>query len=157
MLIAGYKDLKTRTIPNIITLPFILIGLIVNLFIGEYRLTLLGFLVSFGLGFLLFLTGGMGGGDAKLMAGLGAWLGTLAFFNILFIASVIGVIIYMIWAIKNKIFKEKSIEIFSKLYLLKSTGSNLIKYESKNNTVAFGTCLALATLIYFIAGGVYYF
>ncbi len=47
--------------------------------------SLLGFLTGFGLTFVMFALGAIGGGDVKLLAGIGAWIGpgpTLAVFAI---------------------------------------------------------------------------
>jgi prepilin peptidase CpaA len=71
-------DLKTRRIPNYLTLGGILGGLGFQL--GYHGLPgLLNGLAGLGLGFILllgpYLLGGMGAGDVKASAALGAWLG----------------------------------------------------------------------------------
>lgn len=78
--IAIYTDLKSRRIPNEITVTSLVIALIVQTVIGGTAglLTALGgFAVGFGILFLLWLTGGGGGGDVKLMGAAGAWVGPL--------------------------------------------------------------------------------
>jgi len=158
MLMAGYTDLKERRIPNIITLPFLLIGLLFNLIAGQYKTTLIGFSIALVLGVIMWLLGGMGGGDVKLMAGIGAWLGVMAYFNILFMASIIGVIWAGIDALKASKLNERILEIIVKYKVHGPLRINNIvrKQEGKGITIAFGTCLCIATLIYFITGGVYY-
>ena len=151
--------MKERKITNKITIPFLIAGLIVNLIIGNYILTLTGFAVAFVSGLIMWLLGGMGGGDVKLMAGIGAWLGTMAFFNILFMGSVIGAIWACINAIKEKRLQAKVAEIAVKMNLIKVLGVKEIvsqKEAAEANCIAFGTCLSIATIIYFITGGVYY-
>ncbi|HEV8437771.1 MAG TPA: prepilin peptidase [Methylomirabilota bacterium] len=72
-------DLSHQIIPDVITLPGILIGIAANL--ATDRVTwlesLLGVIVGGGLFFVIILAsrGGMGGGDMKLGAMLGAFLG----------------------------------------------------------------------------------
>ena len=71
-------DLKTRRIPNYLTLVGALGGLGFQL--GYHGLPgLLDGLAGLGLGFILllgpYLLGGMGAGDVKASAALGAWLG----------------------------------------------------------------------------------
>jgi prepilin peptidase CpaA len=78
VLAAAWYDASYRRIPNWLTLPSILVGWVLALLLGgpvALKWSAVGF--GFGLGvFLLpWLFGGMGGGDVKLMAGLGAILG----------------------------------------------------------------------------------
>ncbi|MGA9756663.1 MAG: prepilin peptidase [Desulfobaccales bacterium] len=100
LVMAGW-DLKTRCIPNYLTLGGALAGLGVQL--GYHGLPgLLDGLAGLGLGLALFIgpyvLGGMGAGDVKASAALGAWLGlrpALAFFIYIGISG--GVIILVLW------------------------------------------------------------
>lgn len=99
--IASWIDLRTLTIPKRLTLGALALGVLFNLVRGaligfqgsEHGVWLLGprgvllsmtdgllfsgagFLVGFGLFFLMWFLGTCGGGDVKLFAALGAWLG----------------------------------------------------------------------------------
>lgn len=68
-------DLRSRRIPNLLTIPGILFGLLLHLFIGGWRgfgLSAAAALIA-GVVFLIFwLAGGMGAGDVKLIAAVGA-------------------------------------------------------------------------------------
>ena len=58
-----------------------------------------------GLLFLLpFLLGGAGGGDLKLLAALGAWLGTRGIINLFLYSAIIGALISLALMIKNNSF-----------------------------------------------------
>jgi leader peptidase (prepilin peptidase)/N-methyltransferase len=87
-------DLEHQLIPNVITLPGILVGLAANLATG--RMSWVEPVVGIALGGGLFLViilasgGGMGGGDLKLGGMLGAFLGWKALVFALFIAVVLG-------------------------------------------------------------------
>src|SRR4051812_43040520 len=75
---AAVGDIRTRRIPNTLTFAMALSGILQSFFaIHTVAPThsLLGFLTGFGLSFMLFLLGAVGGGDVKLLAGVGAWLG----------------------------------------------------------------------------------
>jgi len=93
-------DLKTRRIPNYLTFGGALGGLGFQL--GFHGLPgLLDGLAGFGLGFILllgpYLMGGMGAGDVKASAALGAWLGLgRAFFLFVYMGLAGGVIILVV-------------------------------------------------------------
>jgi prepilin peptidase CpaA len=77
-LAAAFTDLRTRRIPNWLTVSAFALGLVYQFaFHGLAGLGngLAGFAIGFGLLFVLWMVGGGGGGDVKLMGGLGVWLG----------------------------------------------------------------------------------
>ena len=74
----AWGDVKTRRIPNYLTLGTALAGLTFNLVVHGWDGLVNGFLGMFlGFGFLIipYVWGGMGAGDVKALAALGAWLG----------------------------------------------------------------------------------
>jgi len=76
--LAAFRDLRERRIPNVITVPAALFGLLFHTLapLGEgWWFSLAGFAVGVGLLVLPYLLGGGGMGDIKLLAALGAWLG----------------------------------------------------------------------------------
>ncbi len=95
-------DLDTQLLPDNLTLPLLWLGLIVNLFAVFARLpdavigAVAGYLVLWSVYWLFkLLTGreGMGYGDFKLLAALGAWFGWQALPMILLISSVVGAVV----------------------------------------------------------------
>jgi leader peptidase (prepilin peptidase) / N-methyltransferase len=72
-------DLDHQIIPDVITLPGIVVGVLANLAMGRvpWLESLLGIVIGGGIFFVIILAsrGGMGGGDMKLGAMLGAFLG----------------------------------------------------------------------------------
>jgi prepilin peptidase CpaA len=97
-LIAAVTDVWKFKVHNALTLPLLLSGLIYHGVVeGASGLagSVLGALFGFGALIGLYLLGGMGGGDVKLMAALGAWLGMpLTFF--VFVASVVAAGVYAV-------------------------------------------------------------
>jgi len=104
----AYIDLRTFRLPDLITLPLILSGLLFNglsqqglvpfqdsalgAISGYASLCLLNLLYQ-----LIKKQDGIGMGDAKLLAALGAWLGWFALPGILLMASLTGLIGGFIW------------------------------------------------------------
>jgi Flp pilus assembly protein protease CpaA len=81
-LVSSYFDMKTGEIPDKFTVGLVAVALAMraafSLFLGDFNYLIDGALagaVFFGFGALLFYTGAWGGGDAKLVAGIGAALG----------------------------------------------------------------------------------
>jgi leader peptidase (prepilin peptidase)/N-methyltransferase len=87
-------DLRHQIIPDLITLPGIVTGVVVNL--ASQRVpwleSILGIAVGGGLFFVIIVAsrGGMGGGDMKLGAMLGAFLGWKVVLFSVFVAVLLG-------------------------------------------------------------------
>ena len=90
-LTATVTDLRLFKIPNVLTLPLLLTGLLYHWMVAGVdglSNSVLGGLFGFGILFIFYLLGGIGGGDVKLMAGVGAWLGMPFVVLVLVVASV---------------------------------------------------------------------
>lgn len=87
------SDVKTRRIPNYLTLGGALAGLVFQaLSYGWWGLQegLLGLILGFGLLIIPYLLGGMGAGDVKALAALGAWLGPAKTFQLFLYMAIAG-------------------------------------------------------------------
>jgi len=77
-VVACVVDVRTRRIPNVLTFGAALGGVLIQVLVGGFQGALTaasGWLVGTLLFLPFFLLRGMGGGDVKLLAGIGAWLG----------------------------------------------------------------------------------
>jgi prepilin peptidase CpaA len=101
---AALIDLRDRRIPNWLTVSLALAGLAQS-FTWAHTVTpgaaALGFATGFGITFILFGLGALGGGDVKLLAGLGAWLGPKPTLLVFGAAAVIGMVIVLAQAARR--------------------------------------------------------
>lgn len=90
--IAGWMDLRNRRIPNLLTVPFALSGIAFHAISNGVQGatgSLIGGVVGLSLLLLPFFANGIGGGDVKLMAGVGAWLGGTATVAVFLFAGIL--------------------------------------------------------------------
>lgn len=102
LLGASVFDLRTREIPN--TFPLLLLGWAVAARVAGFQEAdwwglLGGLAIGLAVGAALFAVGGMGGGDAKLLGGLGAVLGPRAFLVVMVYIAVLGGVLALAVAI----------------------------------------------------------
>ena len=96
---AAIGDLRHRRIPNSLTLAIAATGLMQTLTscptISPWQ-SITGLLVGLGLTIALFALGALGGGDVKLLAAAGTWVGPLLIFQVFLAAAVLGMLIVLI-------------------------------------------------------------
>jgi prepilin peptidase CpaA len=98
LAMATALDIHGRRIPNWLTLGLAAGGLAVSfgpLGTVDPLWSLLGLVTGFTLLFFLFALGAVGGGDVKLLAAVGAWVGPLWVCAIFCAAAVMGMIIVL--------------------------------------------------------------
>ncbi|MBI3019544.1 MAG: prepilin peptidase [Deltaproteobacteria bacterium] len=115
LIVITVIDIHHRIIPDVISLGGILLGFLLSLHFLEidYLESLIGILA--GGGFLLFLAWiyfkftrreGMGGGDIKLAAMIGAFLGYKSILLVLFLSSILG----SFWGLFMVLLKKESLQ-----------------------------------------------
>jgi leader peptidase (prepilin peptidase)/N-methyltransferase len=116
LVVITFVDLDYQIIPNIISLPGIVLGFLASFFLPEisYTDSLMGILVGGGLFYsiayiFMVIRGieGMGMGDMKLLAMLGAFLGLKGVVFIIFISSVLGTITGIMVMVHTRSFSFK--------------------------------------------------
>jgi len=156
LLIASYTDLKTREVPDWVNFGLIGTGFGVNLLfsiiffkINFIIASVVGFAVFFALAWIMFYTGQWGGGDSKILMGLGAVIGIDIFSNNFFLvhflinALLVGALYGILWSIFY-IFKNK--KKFSRNFK-KSINSKKTKLAKKFLLVLFIILVLLAILV----------
>jgi prepilin peptidase CpaA len=105
LVLAAGIDLRTRRIPNWLSVPFLLSGLMVPA-IGSGWTGLRTSFAGFGLALLLFglpcFLRAMGMGDLKLAAGVGAWIGPSQFWLAFIATAIVGVVPAVIYAVRRR-------------------------------------------------------
>ncbi len=103
-LIAAMTDVWKFKVYNALTLPVMLAGPVYHGVVGGWTAlanSALGLLFGFAILLLFYAMGGMGAGDVKLMAAIGAWLGMPLTFYV-FLASALAAGVYavmlLVWA-----------------------------------------------------------
>jgi len=156
VLSAAINDYRTRLIPNAITFAAMLAGLAMHgLHSGWNGLffSLSGLAAGGGLLLVFYLLGGMGAGDVKLLAGVGALLGAEKIFAV-FVLTVIagGVMAAGQIAIEHSL---KNIFTRIKNFAVVWSANNYFSVDdrinvSSKNTLPYGVAIAIGTLTAFI-------
>lgn len=111
LVACGVIDIREQRLPDVLTLPLIVLGLAFSarLAVNDLLLSALGAAIGYGLisGLrLLWLKTrhieAIGLGDAKLLAALGAWLGAAALPIVLLVASGSGILIVVFMRLAGK-------------------------------------------------------
>jgi prepilin peptidase CpaA len=99
--VATITDLRSRRIPNWLVLPFLPLGIVVSGWLHGWH-GVEQSLEGAGLGVLIFgilyLKFGMGAGDVKLCAAIGAWIGPSQFLISVVFTALAGGLVILIWA-----------------------------------------------------------
>ena len=109
LVVAAYIDGKQLRVPNWLTYPLVLSGLVFNTWVNGFSGlgdALLGTAVGLLCLLPLYAVGGMGAGDVKLMAGLGAWLGAVVTFYAFCVSTVVGAVMAVAMVLYKRKFKH---------------------------------------------------
>lgn len=101
---AATTDLAKRRVPNALTGLSIVVGLVAHAVFPSGQgvgAALLGFAVGLAVFFPFFALGGLGGGDVKLMAALGTWIGWSAIVWTALYGAVAGGVLALIVALAH--------------------------------------------------------
>jgi prepilin peptidase CpaA len=105
LLLAAVIDLRQRRIPNWLTFGLIAAGFARALVItGPSGIppALSGLAAAAAVPFILFVMGALGGGDVKLLAGIGTWLGATQALAVFAGTCVIGLVLILFQAVSQR-------------------------------------------------------
>ena len=149
--VSAVTDIKESRVPNSVTYPAIAVGLGLNALLGGldgFFNGLAGFGLGFVMMFLLFLWGGFGGGDVKLMAAVGALKGFPFVVVAAFYAAIVGGIYSLIVIIWQGRFRRTLFNIGHQLFaFIRPSSAFAVPLDKKESTaIPFGFCICLGTL-----------
>jgi prepilin peptidase CpaA len=158
LIFAAYIDGKQLKVPNWITFPMVLTGLayhtLANGWTGCYA-SLLGI----GCGLLcllpLYSIGGMGAGDVKLMAGIGAWLGAVTTWNSFLATVVVGAImavVMVVWSGRIQHHVTQFFHIAFEIFTIRDPNKLFAIAKERKPTMfllPYGIPICIGSIIYF--------
>lgn len=149
MIYAALSDLRSYTLPNFISI--ILVAAVAVIFaIIQPPLEMIGWHIGvaaivFVIGFIMFMTGILGGGDVKVIAALALWFGPgnfIAFFSLMAILGgllAVALILFRRISLSDKYLKNKMIN----------------GLHDKNEGIPYGVAIAIAALYEFPKTAIY--
>jgi prepilin peptidase CpaA len=151
--VATFTDVHSRRIPNWLVLPFLLMGITVSAWLHGWH-GVLQSVEGAGLGLLiygiLFWMGGMGAGDVKLCAAIGAWIGPFQLFIALVMTGLVGGVMALAWALcggfLKELFEHTSDVVFSAKKRSEAVLSNPLRRK-----MPYAPAIAIGTLFSFLA------
>ena len=167
LAVATFTDLRDRRIPNWLVLPFLLVGIVLSPWRPDWGGSGHSFgwhglgqsFAGMGLGLLvfgfLFWLGGMGGGDVKLCAALGAWIGPVQMFWALFFTSLAGGLMVLCWITYRMVIRKLLLKAGDLVFGRKQNGMSdepeTSLAELLKRKMPYEPAIAMGTLVSFFA------
>jgi prepilin peptidase CpaA len=154
LALACISDLRTRRIPNVLTLSAVATAILFHLLTGGWSAagwSVAGCVVGAVLFFPMFALRGMGGGDVKLLAAVGAWLGPWQVVTAALATSIAGGIIAVAVALGYGYFKTAYRNLWMLLTTWRVTGirpvDELTLESARGPRLAYAVPIAIGTLL----------
>jgi prepilin peptidase CpaA len=158
LVVATVTDLRSRRIPNWLVLPFLLAGIVVSAVSHGWHgvsqslmgLALGGLLFGF-----LYWMGGMGMGDVKLLAAIGAWIGPGQLLTALVLTGIVGGVMALFWAIGGGFVGELLSGTGELLFSIRKHGlrphPDLVLNNPLTRKMPYAPAIAIGTLVSFFS------
>jgi prepilin peptidase CpaA len=156
---AACWDASTNRIPNSITVTGLAAAFILRAPLGVESLLqgVGGFALALGVSVVLYALRAIGGGDVKLLAGVGAFLGSAEVMGAMGLIAVLGAgyaLLSLTWRGLLPLLVFNTLDLVKSLLTLGRAGS-MRKLESANAlSIAYGIPIALGTLLWWFGEGV---
>ncbi len=162
LVVAALIDGWQLKVPNWITFPMVLSGIVYNAIEFGWEglgASLLGMVVGLALLLPAYAIGGMGAGDVKLLAGVGAWVGATTTFYSFCVSAVIGGVIALAMVLVGRSWRKHKnqflVIVNEMLTVGKPTELASIAAQRKSSMLLlpYGIPIAIGTIAYFIWAG----
>jgi len=153
-MVAGWTDLRSRGIPNWLTVPGLAVGIAANTILGGWsglKTSLLGVAVGLGLLLPFVLLRSLGAGDWKLAGALGAFTGPSLLVDLLlasvFVAGLMAVALVIYKGRVRQTLRNIG-HILISLVTFRLPGSRVSLDNPDSLKVPYGVALALTVMLY---------
>ena len=158
LVVAAVIDGWKLKVPNWITFPMVISGWIASgIFFGWAGLgwSLVGTAVGLGLLLPAYAIGGMGAGDVKLLAGVGAWVGTTHTLWAFVISAVVGAVIAIVMVLSQRKWlhhQRQFLLILNEIMIVRSPSqlsATAAGRKSSMMLLPYGIPIAIGSIAYF--------
>ncbi len=162
LVVAAVIDGWQLRVPNWLTFPMIIGGWVFCAVTGGWEglgESLLGTLVGLALLLPAYAIGGMGAGDVKLLAGVGAWVGATTTFYAFCVSALIGGIIALAMVLLRRNWKKHQAQFLKIVNEVVTIGNPeelatiAAKRKSSMLLLPYGIPIAIGTIAYFFWAG----
>ncbi len=168
LVVAAVIDGKQLRVPNWLTFPLVISGWIYSAAAGYVSgdglwtalgMSLFGTLVGLALLLPAYAIGGMGAGDVKLLAGVGAWVHGEATFYAFCVSAVVGGVLAIGMAARRRALRKHALQaqmILNEIMVIRNPAQLAeIAAERKSSMLLlpYGIPIAIGAIIYFAWAG----
>jgi Flp pilus assembly protein, protease CpaA len=166
LIIAAFFDIKYKKIPNQLTFPLILWGILSSTLqdgLKGFQFSIMGILFGIAIFILPFAVYMIGGGDVKLMGAVGAFMGWKFTLTAVLYSSIVGGVIAIILLLcdknilrniarffiylKNKVQQSLYSKTGKDIFLKNYDSSALDRKERKKRYIPYGVAITIGTLL----------
>jgi prepilin peptidase CpaA len=158
VVIATISDIRSRRIPNWLVFPFLLAGLVASTVAHGWSglgHSLLGVLLAAALLGVFYWLGGMGMGDVKLCAAIGAWVWPEQLVMVLVGMGLAGGVMAVGWAVCRGFLKETLNGTSDLLFGFRKRGfrphETLVLTNPKTRKMPYAPAIAIGAIFSFLA------
>ncbi len=162
LIVAAVIDGYKLKVPNWLTFPFIISGWVASTASFGWEglgWSLLGTAVGLALLLPAYAIGGMGAGDVKLLAGVGAWVGATITLYAFCVSAILGGLIALVMVLYRRAWREHYQQFLTIWYEMvtihspEQLASIAAQRKSSMLLLPYGIPLALGTIAYFAYTG----